>query len=195
MIADADILKCVKSATTPLHAFEVLFDLRRGVDGANSIRPLTPQQIQSDVTEAREWLSQQIPDEHLTGVYLGIDTLNEDHGAGSNIEIGWTEVADPADLCIDWAFELTEYGHSHLIRGLHELHAQYVNTDKSVPFEGQQELDYLFFVGYGGVVLQEAIQHLYAYRSTLYTWGFHDGDIAILCRGSDLGLERIAIWA
>ena len=153
--------------------------------------------ISADISAVQQWLKKQAVDSSITGIYLGLDTLNEDEGTGKNIEIGFTRDAAPQSLDIEWIYQLTKYGTDHLIRGIYELHAWY-ETDACVHPDHDDDLqlllDYIFFLEYSGVILATAIQKERLQHHCLFLWGFHDGDLGPLCRWSPTGFERLANW-
>ena len=51
--------------------------------------------------------------------------------------------------------------------------------------------DYIFFLGYSGVVLAESFARLDTPRTLLPAWGFHDGDLFALGRKQGGGFTRL----
>jgi len=127
-----------------------------------------------------------------TGVYLGLDTLNENRGEGKNVEIGMTRDANPEELIMDWAYRLPERGENHLIEGMYKAHRAYQKSGLEYP--SSILANYLLFFGYGGLVLASAIQRIPVNWDCLFIWGFHDGDLGYLARSSPSGVERIAAF-
>src|SRR5687768_12977519 len=85
------------------------FDARRKSGEAHLPSPVwrtieTPD-VEADIEAAGLWLRDTIDPYRPTGVYLGLDTLNENDGAGKNVEIGMTTKADPAPLAMEWAWD------------------------------------------------------------------------------------------
>ena len=106
------------------------------------------------------------------GLYLGLDTLNMRGGHGTNIEIGGSSQCDPSSDDIQWVFARNlRYGRKHLIYGLYELKEVY-STDAWVAVSDL--CDYIFFLGYSGIVLAESFKRLDTARTLLPVWGFHD---------------------
>ena len=146
-----------------------------------------------DAVAAATWLRAQLGvagrQQAVCGVYLGLDTLNMEGPAGTNVEIGTTAASRPAALDIDWVYELPWYGSSHLIAGLRAMHNEYARPEWAKLFE---IAGYVLFLGYSGVVLAEAAAAVRWPRRSLLVWGFHDGDLFILRRGQRVGFERLA---
>ncbi len=145
---------------------------------------------ESDVASATTWLQKSFSKYPPTGVYLGMDTANEREGLGKNIEIGLTDVAGPLPLDMEWIYDGFDYGEDHLIRGLYEIHKSYAaigldESDSLLP-------DYVFYLGYSGVVLAAAAERIPVRWDSLFVWGLHDGDMVFLARGSSKGVERLA---
>lgn len=134
--------------------------------------------IDADVDAAAEWLRAHLVESPSKGVYLGLDTLNMDGGAGSNVEIGGTMDCDPNAASIDWAWECEWSGEPHLIGGLVAMKERYEDSEVS------SEADYLVFLGYSGLVLGAAAARLRPDEPVLFVWGFHDGDLFKLGRAS-----------
>ena len=145
----------------------------------------TPE-VETDLWLAGGWLKESIDAFQPSGVYLGLDTLNENRGRGKNVEIGMTREADPQQLVMDWAFRLPKYGKHHLIEGLYEVHSAYETLGLGLL------ADYLFFFGYSGVVLAAALERINIHWNCLFIWGFHDGDLGYLARSSGAGVTRLA---
>ena len=153
--------------------------------------------ISADISAAQRWLKKEAADSSVTGIYLGLDTLNENEGTGKNIEIGFTCDAHPQSPDIEWIYKLKKYGTDHLIHGIYELHAWYYPEHRVYAdhdYDLQLLLDYIFFLGYSGVILAAAIQQEQLQDHCLFVWGFHDGDLGPLCRWSPTGFERLADW-
>jgi hypothetical protein len=131
--------------------------------------------IGRDVSAATTWLEAQLADlPDARGLYLGLDTLNMRGGRGTNIEIGGSSDCDPLSDDIQWVFARNlRYGRKHLIYGLYELRAVYSSDAWGAAYS---LCDYIFFLGYSGVVLAGAFERLDTPRTLLPVWGFHDGD-------------------
>jgi hypothetical protein len=125
------------------------------------------------------------------GIYLGLDTLNVRDGRGTNIDFGGTPNCDPNQDSADWVWEADlEYGKPHLIQGLYRLQDAY----RTEPWrEAFQLLDYIFFLGYSGIILCSAFEKLSPPRDLLPAWGFHDGDMFTLGRMRVGTFSRICI--
>lgn len=186
----ADILAIVRKPDEPTAAFEALRKIGDARLPSPVWRAIDVPDIESDIEDAGEWLRAAISAYRPTGVYLGLDTLNQDDGAGKNAEIGMTTKADPAPLAMEWAWKCEKYGDDHLIQGMYEIHKTYQRSGLEYP--ASLLADYLFFFGYSGIVLASALERMPVRWSSLFVWGFHDGDIAYLARGSPRGVERLA---
>lgn len=146
--------------------------------------------VEADVCLAAAWLKENLTEFQPNGVYLGLDTLNENDGDGKNVEIGMTRAANTNVLEMDWAYRLEKYGEDHLIQGMYETHESYRRFD--FEFDGAVLVDYLFFFGYSGLVLASAIERTLVNWDCLFIWGFHDGDLAYLAKASCHGVTRLA---
>jgi hypothetical protein len=146
--------------------------------------------VEADVWNAAAWLKETVFEFRPSGVYLGLDTLNERQGAGKNVEIGMTREANPEELEMKWAYRLPEYGEDHLMEGMYKVHREY----EKLGFESSSSLlaDFLFFFGYSGIVLAAAIERIAVDWDCLFIWGFHDGDLGYLVRSSSNGIARLA---
>jgi hypothetical protein len=183
------ILDIIRTGGPPQAAFDALCDLGRTTAPSPLWNKLRTPNIDADILLAAAWLTKNLADQKPTGVYLGLDTLNENNGLGSNIEIGTTHAANPQLLDMHWAYSLEHYGENHLIEGIYKLHRAYRNA-------GSAKLpDYLFFFGYSGVVLTAALERIAPRFDCLYIWGFHDGDLAYLARSSPTTITRLATFA
>ena len=194
----AEILRCVNANQDPLIAFTNLVSIGRSTYKSPVWDSVPEIDIPADILAAQQWLKKEAADSSITGIYLGLDTLNENEGTGKNIEMGFTRDADPKSLNIEWIYNLTKYGTDHLIRGIFELHTWY-ESDAGVHADHDDKLqlllDYIFFLGYSGVILAAAIQKERLQNHCLLVWGFHDGDLGPLCRWSPTGFERLADWS
>ncbi len=176
------ILKLVRTGGDPKRSLEQLLDLCAEARPSSAWNTMKGIDVERDVGESRDWLKRELARRaSTTGVYLGLDTLNMDDGAGHNVEIGGSAKADPEALDTEWAFENSWFGERHLIRGLLEMHGVYSSIRDLFSFA-----DYALFLGYSGIVLAAAAERLdRKLRSggmgRLYIWGFHDGDLFPLC--------------
>ena len=111
---------------------------------------------EADIASAADWLQKNIADHRPTGVYLGLDTLNQAGQWGQNVEIGLSDAADPSLHDIEWIYDGLGYGDNHLIRGLYQVHQAYDAFQLGYP----QSLfpDYVLFLGYSGIVLAGAMR-------------------------------------
>ncbi len=132
-----------------------------------------------DIASAKAWLEAQLPTTNApTLVYLGLDTLNMEGGQGSNIEIGW-RYGDTKQNTTDWIYADLTYGDSFLIAGLSDIYDVYSRPEWDQDFSFA---DYVLFLAYSGIVLSGAFKDLKRPNSSLFAWGFHDGDVFPLCR-------------
>jgi hypothetical protein len=187
-----EILAVVRQPLEPAAAFELLRQIGEAHLPSPVWRTIETPDIEADIEAARAWLHNALDVSRPTGVYLGLDTLNEDDGAGSNVEIGMTSQADPVPLAMEWAWNCEQHGGDHLIRGMYEVHKAYEDSGLEDP--DSLLADYLFFFGYSGIVLAAALERVPVRWNALFVWGFHDGDIAFLARSSPAGIERLATF-
>lgn len=140
--------------------------------------------FEQDIDAAREWLRAQLPGmPSVTGVYLGLDTLNMEDGAGRNVEIGGTSDCDPIQDDTTWLGSRLQYGDGHLIGSLVALSQTYAKPGFSGKGKDYSAFaEYSLFLAYSGIVLGQAIQKLSLDRDLLFIWGFHDGDMFLLAR-------------
>jgi hypothetical protein len=174
----------------PSHAWSGVVARCRAVAEAPWDQLPTPD-IDRDVAAATDWLASELNDKlsKAPGIYLGLDTLNMGEGDGTNVEIGGSSQCDPLKEEMDWVFARNlRYGHQHLIRGLYELHSVYSLPDWEHVFD---LFDFVFFLGYSGIVLAEAFDRLSTQRTLLAVWGFHDGDLHLLGRKHAGEFQRI----
>jgi hypothetical protein len=179
----AKILACVRTDQPPAAALDKLIAIGKRAKKSK----LWDQLPKIDVDETSAWLAAQLEDKSITGVYLGLDTLNEDRG--SNLELGTTKKCDPSANEIDWVYELGKTRKHHLIRGLAELRRAWLDEEDE---ELRMLFDYTLSFGYSGVVLASALSRKRLQKHALYVWGFHDGDMCPLARWSPEGFERLA---
>ena len=175
-----DILDLIREEPDPDPAW------RRVLEICNADRPsalwssLPAVDIAADATRLCAWLEAALQGvDGPLGLYLGLDTLNMDGGAGTNLEIGWSRRCDTTSDGVDWVFGELERGSKTLIRGLVPLHAEYAQDRWRDRFS---VADYMLFLAYSGLVLACAVRQLARTDPMLVAWGFHDGDIFALCR-------------
>jgi len=147
--------------------------------------------IKADVVAAHDWLRAQLEGlGPVTGIYLGLDTLNMEAGHGKNVEIGGTTQCDPLKDSSEWVWTELRYGDDHLIRGLFDMHQefsceQWRTRDETIAQGSAFSFaDYILFLAYSGIVLGHAFKRLPISRTVLPVWGFHDGDLFLLGRKS-----------
>jgi hypothetical protein len=146
---------------------------------------------EADVVAAASWLSQQFSSSTVQpprGIYLGLDTLNQKSGPCKNVEIAFSNAANPEQLSQDWLYDhdANWYGSDHLIRSLVAVKDVYDPSDVS------EFADYTIFLGYSGLVLAEALERVSPPGPFLAVWGFHDGDLFYLSRRTTGAIERVA---
>jgi hypothetical protein len=181
------ILACVRADEPATDALAKLVAIGKRAKKSPLWDQLPTIDVDADVDEAVAWLQTQLKVKAVNGVYLGLDTLNEE--AGSNIGIGTTSKCDADSSEIDWVYDLKKRGKPHLIRGLAQMHETWMDLEDE---ELQLVFDYTLFFGYSGVVLAEALARKQLQTHAVYVWGFHDGDMCPLARWSSVGFERLA---
>jgi hypothetical protein len=185
-----EILGCVRKSIAPQKAFKELIDVGKSQLKSPLWDAIPTPDTEADVTSAATWLQESFSKYPPTGVYLGMDTVNENDGKGKNVEIGMTDVPGPLPLELEWIYDGFDYGENHLIRGLYEIHKGYDALDLQEP----QSLlaDYVFYLGYSGIVLAAALDKMQVRWESLFVWGFHSGDLAFLARSTPAGITRLA---
>jgi hypothetical protein len=141
--------------------------------------------LAEDIDAAETWLREHLRESPSRGLYLGLDTLNMDGGAGTNVEIAGTSDCEPMSKVTDWAFSCEWSGEPHLIRGLVAMKQLYDQSNVAAA------ADYLVFLGYSGLVFGEAIVRLKPLEPILVVWGFHDGDLFRLARATPDGSKPL----
>jgi hypothetical protein len=185
-----DILSVVRKPGDLKAAFGALREIGRSRLPSEVWDKIRAPEVEADVWLAGAWLKESIFEYQPSGVYLGLDTLNENRGEGKNVEIGMTREANPQVLDMDWAYHLPDYGENHLIEGMFKAHRAYQKFGLEYP--SSLLADYLFFFGYSGLVLSAAIERIAVNWDCLFIWGFHDGDLGFLARSSPSGITRLA---
>jgi hypothetical protein len=191
-----DILEIVRTARDAREGYAQLLQLCGRRTRLRSWPALPAIDADRDVSAATVWLhAQLVRRTSTTGVYLGLDTLNMRNGRGTNVELGGSTEADlKASHAHRWLqFGELWYGSKHLIRSLVRLRKRYFALDDDLRLFA----DYVFFLGYSGLVLTAAIARLpptvRAGRfGRLYVWGFHDGDLYPLVRAKGDRFARVA---
>jgi len=185
-----ELLTILRKKADPKAAWGQTLDLLRGSIPSNLWDALPSMEIQRDAEAAAAWLRAALKEASgPIGVYLGLDTLNMDAGAGYNVEVGWKAGFNVEDDGTEWIYSGLEYGPRHLIEGLSDLHAIYSRPEWEELFSSA---DYLLFLAYSGVVLRAAICLAPLPRPLLATWGFHDGDMFVLGMSTDEGFTTVA---
>ena len=160
--------------------FEQILGLGRSYLPSNIWEEYSKMNVGRDIREAHSWLEENLK-QHTdsTGIYLGLDTLNMEEGAGFNLEIGLSNMCNPRELNDDWIFDCEHFGKQHLIKGVYEVSDSFLNEEKWTSTE-RSFAEYLIFLGYSGVVLRDALKTLSHPGNFLSVWGFHDGDMFFL---------------
>lgn len=185
-----ELLAILREEPNPGSAWSRTLDLLKNSTPSDLWDALARMDIQRDTGAASAWLGAALQGHAApVGVYLGLDTLNMNGGAGYNVELGWRAGLKVEDGSTDWIYSDLERGPRHLIEGLCELHATYSRPEWAESFS---TADYMLFLGYSGVVLREAIRSTLLPRPLLASWGFHDGDIFLLGLLTDQGFTTVA---
>ena len=174
-----ELLRLIRDQPSPEIAWQRMLELFTAHKSSNLWSALPRPDFAVDKTKMRDWLQGNLARlAEPSGIYLGLDTLNMNAGAGTNIEIGWLP-CDTLRNDTDWLYGDLQRGSSTLISGLYTLQATYSRPEwRSIfPFA-----DYVVFLGYSGLVLREALSDFSASQPLLVAWGFHDGDMFILAR-------------
>lgn len=183
-----EVFKCVRQAVKPETAFNSLRTIGMAHFKSDLWKSVPMPDADADIGSAADRLKRSISTSRPTGVYLGLDTPNQEGEWGKNVEIGLSEKADPPLLDMEWTFKGLKYGDNHLIQGLYEVHTAYEAYELDHP--DSLFPDYVFFLGYSGIVLAAAVEKLRPRWDSLFVWGFHDGDMGYLARSSPKGVER-----
>ena len=192
IVAIDDVTAIVRSAASAADGWH---DLRAACAKAqpSDLWPALPApNIARDVERAATWLSGQLAQpgapRPARGLYLGLDTLNMNDGAGFNVALGATSRCNPLELDPDWPSSCEWEGADHLIEGLVALQATYQADEWKVE---REFADYHLFLGYSGLILADALAMLAVGEPLLAVFGFHDGDLFFLARRAPGGIERI----
>jgi|SRR6185369_8842279 len=184
-----EALEIVRRQSDPRSAWLEALSLCRTAEPSDLWDALPMPDVAGDIAAATEWLSAQLAAmPEASGIYLGLDTLNMDDGEGANVEIGGTTACDVSHDELDWVYGDLLRGESHLILGLHALHAVYSQPQWEEMYDVS---DYILFLAYSGIVLGQAFVRLPFQRALLPVWGFHDGDLFILGRKTSAGFELV----
>ena len=162
-----ETLAVVRDHSSPSIAWSEFVALCRTACPTAPWNSLPSLDFERDIVAAKVWLSTELaafPD--ATTIYLCLDTLNMRQGDGFNVTF-----AIPRDA-----------GGEHLIYGLYELLRVY---EADAWREAFSLCDYIFFLGYSGIIFAQACERLSSPRTLSVEWGFHDGDIFPLGRTQD----------
>jgi hypothetical protein len=174
-------LALVRGDTSASSDWKQLVDICRRVHPDCPWDDLPTPHVQSDLHDTWEWLQKEVAEQpEAIGLYLGLDTLNMDYGKGTNIEFGASSECDSSSDSPEWVWDVTlEHGSRHLIRGLVGFQSVYSQLDWKKAFD---LCDYVFFLGYSGMILAEVLESFTIPRTLMPVWGFHDGDMFTLGR-------------
>jgi hypothetical protein len=187
-----ELLEIVRAGVNPEKTWRSILALCKDSAPSGLWDLLPAVDFNADIERAARWIQVELDNKlsACTGIYLGLDTLNMRGGDGKNVEIGGSTLCEPSEDSSDWLSSDLAYGAEHLLRGLFHLRAKYSEKewrvgDKSVATGSLFGFaDYLLVLGYSGVVLGHACKLIKSNRARLFVWGFHDGDIFLLGRGS-----------
>jgi len=183
-------LALVRGHTDSASDWTQLVDICRQVHPNCPWDDLPPPDVQSDLHDTWQWLQKELAEQpDAIGLYLGLDTLNMRDGKGMNIDFGATTECDSASDSPDWVWDVTlSYGSHHLIRGLVGLQATY---SRPVWRDSFDLCDYVFFLGYSGMILSEVFESFTLPSTFMPVWGFHDGDMFTLGRYHNGAFTRL----
>ena len=173
-------LEIVRTQPDPQRAWSEVISACRDCEPSDLWQALPPVDFERDILAAAQWLSSQLatqPD--VSGIYLGLDTLNMKDGSGTNIGFGGSTVCDASQSEQDWIEDNLKFGDAHLIRSLLRLREVYSQPKWE---DSYMLADYVLFLGYSGIVLREALIRMTTHRSILVSWGFCEGDNFLLGR-------------
>lgn len=123
------------------------------------------------------------------GIYLGLDTLNMSGFSGFNVEIGFNNNANLTDKEIAWVWECERNYYRFLIPGLKYMSKEYDKKKYSVI---NFFAEYVLFLGYSGLIFTHMLMNSTLESDWAAAWGYHDGDIGILCKDIGSGFEKVA---
>jgi hypothetical protein len=185
-----DIFAVVRAGGDPRRSFDALRQIGRSQTSSPAFDKLRTPDVEADIWLAGAWLDDCIREFRPTLVSIGSDTLNQDGANGFNVDIGMSRpgsgVADTSgeSACIE------QYGSRHLIDGLYKVYSAYRRLNLGYP--GSLLFDYLFFLGYSGVVLAAAVERIGVGWECLFRWGIGDDRLYDLVRTSPNGVTRLA---
>lgn len=123
------------------------------------------------------------------GIYLGLDTLNMDGFGGFNVEVGFNKKANLKDKEIAWVWECNGDYYKFLISSLKYMSKEYrKNKYSDINFFAE----YVLFLGYSGLIFTHMLLGAPLESNWVAAWGYHDGDIGILCQDIGNGFEKVA---
>lgn len=123
------------------------------------------------------------------GIYLGLDTLNMSGFSGFNVEVGFNKNANLMDKELAWVWECERNYYRFLIPGLKYMSKEY---DKKKYSDINFFAEYVLFLGYSGLIFTHMLMNSTLESDWAAAWGYHDGDIGILCKDTGSGFEKVA---
>jgi hypothetical protein len=185
-----ETLAIVRDHSSPTIAWEDILSLCRVASPTKPWATLPNLDLERDISAATAWLTSQLARfPNAVGIYLGLDTLNMGEGDGKNIEFGCTSDCDACTDSVDWLYnDQLKYGDDHLIYGLYELQRIYETESWK---DAYSLCDYIFFLGYSGIVFAQAFARLSTLGTLLPVWGFHDGDMFVMGRKQNGEFTRL----
>ena len=81
-----EILAIVRNPSELKAAFDALREIGRSRLPSKAWDRIRTPEVETDVLLAGAWLKENLIDYQPSGVYLGLDTLNENNGEGKNVE-------------------------------------------------------------------------------------------------------------
>jgi hypothetical protein len=159
------IFEVVRNGGDPRSSFAALRQIGRMQMPAALWDRIRAPDVEADIWNAAAWIKGPFDDGRPTGVYFGLNTLNERDGEGFNVSMGLSQGIDPAVLDMSsWRFG--GRGESYLIDGMYNVHNAWRRFDIGYP--DSLIFHYLFFLGYGGVILAAALERLVIQSDCLF---------------------------
>jgi hypothetical protein len=184
-----DILAIVRAGSDPRRSFDALREIGRKHSSSPFFKTVNTPDVEADVWLAGAWIDECIRDFRPNFICIGTGTLNGAGANGFNAGIGMSQTAaDPPPLTDGWT-RMERCGSNHLIDGLRKVHAAY---QKFSGGSGNLLFDYLYFLGYSGVVFATAIERINVDWDCLFRWGIGEDRPYDLLRASTAGVTRIA---
>jgi hypothetical protein len=185
-----EILAVVRTGGDPRQSFDALCQIGRAQTASAFFDKLRPPDVEADVWLTGAWLDNSIREFRPTFVCIWSDTLNQGGANGSNVGVGMNRAASDPPAVAKGRTRMDRHGPPHLIDGLYKVYAAYRQLDLGYP--GSLLFDYLFFLGYSGVVLASAVERIGVDWDCLFRWGIGEDRPYELVRTSTDGLTRLA---